>query len=64
MFVSLGSGQRHHGGLLKESFKCEPAGQAIGRYTRPLNFWLRSLFPFPPYLLGRHNHDLGTCRTG
>jgi hypothetical protein len=40
----------HHGGLFKESFKCQSAGQTRGRYTRPPNLSMRLLFPFPPYL--------------
>lgn len=55
---------RHHGRLLKESLECQSAGQTGGGYTRSPNFWLRRLLPFPPYLLGWHHHDLGTCRTG
>jgi hypothetical protein len=55
---------QYHGRLLKESLECQSAGQTGGGYTRSPNFWLRRLLPFPPYLLGRNHHDLGTCKSG
>src|SRR5215472_14431296 len=52
------------GDLLKESLKCQSAGQTGSGYTGSPNLRLSRLLPFPPNLVGRHHYDFGASRAG